>query len=301
MTNSQHFILGLGAAKSGTTTLASLLKEHPQIKISKIGKEVHFFDEKFDQGKDWYLGLFEHHNSNKFFNLDFTPSYLFDPKCRDRIFDTLGRNLKFVVILRNPFERAYSHYCHAVNHWWKPEYRPRGYPEEKLSFYDALLTEDKRLKSGKYHIRHQSYYNKGLYDRQLEYYFDKFPKSYFFVIIFEEFIKNHQSILGSLYDWLGISADFAKNQELLKLNSQTQGKIPGEAINFLQDKFDHSINNLEKILGKDLAFWRIDKNNDRLSLDLEEWQFRLQEIKTEREKIDIRWQEIRKQREKYQP
>ena len=299
MTNNQHFILGLGAAKSGTTTLASLLKQHPQIDVSKIGKEVHFFDEKFDQGKHWYLGLFENNVNNKSLNLDFTPSYLFDPKCRDRIFDILGLNLKFVVILRNPFERAYSHYCHAVNHWWKPEYRPRGYPEETLSFYEALLAEDERLKSGKYHIRHQSYYNKGLYDRQLEYYFDKFPKSSFFVIIFEEFIQNHQSILVSLYDWLGISADFAKSQELLKLNSQTQGKIPREAIDFLHYKFESSIKNLERILGKDLSFWLADNNNDFLSLDSEEWQLRLQEMKAKRENIELRLKEIRSQREQF--
>jgi hypothetical protein len=81
VTNNQNFILGLGAAKSGTTTLASLLKQHPKIGISKIGKEVHFFDEKFEQGKDWYLGLFENNVNNKSLNLDFTPSYLFYPKC----------------------------------------------------------------------------------------------------------------------------------------------------------------------------------------------------------------------------
>jgi hypothetical protein len=106
-----------------------------------------------------------------------------------------------------------------------------------------------------------------LYDRQLEYYFDKFPKSYFFVIIFEEFIENHQSILASLYNWLGISADFAKSQELVKLNSETQGEIPREAIDFLHDRFDNSIKNLERILGKDLSFWLADNNNNCSSLD----------------------------------
>lgn len=296
MSNDHNFILGLGAAKSGTTTLASLLKEHSEIEISKIGKEVHFFDEKFDLGKDWYLGLFENYLP---FKLDFTPSYLFDPQCRDRILNTLGQNVRFVVILRNPFERAYSHYCHAVNHWYKPEYRLRGYPEETLSFYEALLAEDERLKSRKYHIRHQSYYSKGLYDRQLEYYFEKFPKSSFFIIIFEEFIENHQSILASLYDWLGISADFAKSQELVKLNSQTQGKIPREAMDCLHGKFDSSVKNLECILGKDLSFWLTDNNNYCSPLNLEEWQLRLQEMKAKREKIDLRLKEIKSAREQF--
>ena len=58
------------------------------------------------------------------------------------------------------------------------------------------------------------------------------------MIIFEEFLQNYQSILTSFYDWLGISVDFAKSQKLVKFNSQNQGKIPREAIDFLHGKFE---------------------------------------------------------------
>lgn len=284
MADNKYFLLGLGAAKSGTTTLASLLQQHPQIQVSKIGKEVHFFDEKFERGQDWYLELFE---NNSYINLDFTPSYLFDTKCRDKTFELFQKvnDVKFIVILRNPFDRAYSHYCHAVNHWWKSKYRHLGYPEETLSFYEALLAEDQRLKSGQYHIRHQSYYNKGLYDRQLEYYFEKFSKSRFFIIIFEEFLKNYKSVLASLYHWLGIDANFAHQQELVKINSQTKGKIPREAIEFLWEKFEPSIKNLEILLEKDLSFWRIPYQG----------QASLQKIKSDINKTDIKVKRIQQQ------
>lgn len=251
---SSNFVLGIGAAKCGTTTLSSLLAQHPEINLSKIGKEVHFFDEKYSQGKSWYMNLFD---SNSHINLDFTPSYLFDPSCRDRIFDVLGENVKFIVILRNPIERAYAHYCHAVNQWGKSKYRALNYPQETLPFYEALLAEDDRLRSGQYHIRHQSYYNKGLYDKQLCYFFSKFPKESFFIIIFEEFIQNHKAILSSIYRWLNIDTEFSENQELVKLNSQSQGSIPKDAFNFLSSTYSESIKNLEAILNKDLSIWKI--------------------------------------------
>ena len=125
--------LGIGAAKSGTTTLASLISEHPEISFPRSGqKELHFFDEE-PVNPETLQKYFDSFDTNRAIG-EFTPSYMFDTKCRDLIYDTLGEDIKFVVILRNPVDRAYSHYCNAVKLWGSPEYRKRGYPGESLSF-----------------------------------------------------------------------------------------------------------------------------------------------------------------------
>jgi len=105
--------LGIGAAKAGTTTLARQLSGHPEISFSRKGKELHFFDEQpiTPESVAHYFSLFP---SNIAVG-EFTPSYLFDPKCRDQIRDVLGTETRFIAILRNPVDRAYSHYlsCRA--------------------------------------------------------------------------------------------------------------------------------------------------------------------------------------------
>ncbi len=251
----RSYVLGIGAAKSGTTTLATLMSQHPKIQKSIKGKEVHFFDEKFDKGSNFY-----HDQWNLDFDggicLDFTPSYLFDPACRDRVLNVLGSDVKFVAILRNPIDRAYSHYCHAVKHWHKPEFRPRGYPIEDLSFMDALLVEDTRLASGEFHIRHQSYFSKGLYSRQIKWYYKAFPIKNFRFIIFEKFISDHVSHLKALYEWLGVDSGFAENQKIIKKNSQTFGEIPLEAKDYLHEKYLPAICELEQLIDVELTTWK---------------------------------------------
>ena len=96
----------LGAAKSGTTTLYDILRQHPEIYISTF-KEPHFFDipENYKNGIDWYeKNYFK--NADKRVIPEFTPSYFFDKESPKRIFNDLGDKVKFVVLLRHPVDRA---------------------------------------------------------------------------------------------------------------------------------------------------------------------------------------------------
>ena len=76
--------LGIGVAKAGTTSLSSIIVQHPEVNLSTIGgKEIHFFDEKFmSHSKEWYFSLFEENIAVG----ELTPSYIFVPECRDRPF-----------------------------------------------------------------------------------------------------------------------------------------------------------------------------------------------------------------------
>ena len=87
----------LGAAKSGTTTLYDILRQHPDIYIPAF-KEPHFFDipENYKNGIEWYKRNY-FRNANKKIIADFTPSYFFEKEAPKRIFKNLGRDMKFLV------------------------------------------------------------------------------------------------------------------------------------------------------------------------------------------------------------
>ena len=124
----------IGAVKSATTSLFQILKQHPLISVSSF-KEPHFFDnsDNYKKGKEWYL-------KNYFSNIDssqvigeFTPTYLSSNLSPKRISETFGTNIKLIVILRNPIDRAYSHYLHTKRD-----------EHEDLGFIDAVKNENYR-------------------------------------------------------------------------------------------------------------------------------------------------------------
>jgi hypothetical protein len=99
----------IGTQKAGTTTLHDILKTHSQIYLPE-NKEAHFFDrnDRFNKGINWYLNYFFSSVKNEKAIGSFTPEYIFFPKVAKRIYESLGTNIKFIVILRNPVERAIS-------------------------------------------------------------------------------------------------------------------------------------------------------------------------------------------------
>ena len=189
----------LGAAKSGTTTLCDILRQHPEIYIPSF-KEPHFFDipENYKNGIDWYKKNY-YRNALAKVIADFTPSYFFDKEAPKRIFESLGGKVKFVVILRNPVDRAYSHYLHS---------KRDGH--EDLEFKEAIQHESSRLKqyeeSGDYlsYLR-QSYVSQGLYYDMLVRYLEYFSLDNFLFIQFEEeFIKHREETIIKILNFLEI-------------------------------------------------------------------------------------------------
>lgn len=97
--------LGIGAQKSGTTWLYENLKRHQQIFMPEI-KEIHFFDEHFKNGLDWYKALFSAGKKRK--KGEITPAYAILEAEKIKFIKGINKNLKIIYILRNPIERAWS-------------------------------------------------------------------------------------------------------------------------------------------------------------------------------------------------
>lgn len=106
-------LVQIGGFKCGSTTVASILDQHPDICISDI-KEPHFFTYNWRKGVDWYRQTFLNHTGEKILgdaSVSYTqllnlPAYWGDPITRMR--ETLGPDVKLLYVLRHPVDRLIS-------------------------------------------------------------------------------------------------------------------------------------------------------------------------------------------------
>ena len=120
--------------RSGTSSLNSYLRDHPEVAVSRP-KEVHYFDVNFDLGPEWYLAHFEGSEHATAVG-EATPDYLYDLEAPGRIAAVVP-GVRILLLLRDPAERAYSHYWHNV-----------AVGKESLGFEEALAAEPERIAGG---------------------------------------------------------------------------------------------------------------------------------------------------------
>ena len=219
----------LGAAKSGTTTLYEILKQHPEIGVSSF-KEPHFFDNdtNWDRGVDWYKQTYFSKMENKRIKGEFTPTYLSSSSSAKRIKATIGKNIKFIILLRNPVDRAYSHYLHTK----RDEF-------EQLGFLEALADEKIRMEeiNNNYNnpsFSKYSYVYQGLYATHIQAYLEHYEKEQFCVILFDDFINNTNQKVNEIVNFLGGTTNTEINYNIFsnqasKARSKTIKKLLKES------------------------------------------------------------------------
>jgi len=193
----------IGAAKCGTTSLYNYLVKHPHISPA-IKKEVHFFDINFSKGFEWYQTQLN--CASKKDNLligEASACYLFHPLAPRRIAQSFPQ-VKLIILLRNPTQRAFSHYRHMVR---------RGI--EKLNFEQAINSESQRLNGEREKMlanerynssnyRKHSYCTRGIYIDQIKHWMRYFPKEQFLIIKSEDLFAQPENILKQVHTFLGI-------------------------------------------------------------------------------------------------
>lgn len=193
----------LGAGKCGTTSLYFYLKQHPEIYLSPI-KEPTFFCEEFQVVKNpiKYFNLFELAKNEKIIG-EASHAYLSSPASAN-VLKALFPEAKFVVILRNPADRAYSLYHHMRGH---------GY-EAITTFEKALKAEDARFLSPNFnrtcpqYFYNFLYFRSGLYGEQLERYYRLFDEDKIHVLTLNELETDPHGSVRGIFNFLGVNPDF---------------------------------------------------------------------------------------------
>jgi hypothetical protein len=187
----------IGAAKAGTTALYHLLESHPQIFLPRI-KEPHFFsnDLVFKEGLQWYVDTHFRNAAGFPARVDATPHYLYYRKAAERIAEILpSSHHRFIVMLRNPVDRAYSLYWNMVH---------EGHETE--SFQDAVAKEADRSSAATEElgtVRHQ-YLDSGRYAAQLSNWFEIFDRERFLIILDEDLAADPSDVMERVSRFAGI-------------------------------------------------------------------------------------------------
>ncbi len=228
----QNFVC-IGAQKAGTTTLADILSQHSDICIPPIKETKYFlFDEDYAKGKTFYDNYFSNYKGQKAIG-EFDPDYLLYPFTAQRIKDTLGADVKIIVVLRNPADRAFSHYLMT---------KKKGL--EQNDFENALKSEAGRktdIKTRKIY----AYGERGMYGKQIEAFLEVFPVQNFLFLVFEEdFLQNRQATIEKVQQFLGVPIA-ALN---VNLHSNEAGEAKNEALNELVRKPNFAKKILKAIL-----------------------------------------------------
>ena len=288
--------LCIGAPKSGTTSLYDILKQHPDIFLPNF-KEPHFFDndENYGHGLSWYLQSYFTESNERQLLGEFTPTYLSNFKAHQRIASDLNSDLKLIVLLRDPVDRAYSHYLHTKRD-----------ELEHFTFQEALAKESERLiKSDLSDIEKMrfSYLKQSDYFNQFTHLFKYFKKEQVRVFVFEtDFISNRKKMIANLLMFLEVKpltlnvniksnpASVARSKTLkkfmksdsflrriaknivpsLELRQKIRNKIHASnnktkapqkltkelRLSIFNQYFKEDVNRLEALLKKDLKIWK---------------------------------------------
>ncbi len=199
-----HFLI-IGTQKGGTSSLYSALTQHPQV-LKAARKEVHFFDQHYAHGRDWYLRQFPDCSDGQISG-EASPFYMAHPLAAERI-HLHCPDVKLIVLLRNPADRAISHY--------HQEFRRI---HDTLSLQEALDAEAERtaddwaaLRAGKLlnfsTAQRFSYRQRGHYAEQLQPFLARFRREQFFIDSSERFFAEPHNLLPELYRFLGVDDDF---------------------------------------------------------------------------------------------
>jgi Sulfotransferase domain len=202
----------LGAQRAGTTSLHRYLIQHPAVRSLLWTKEVHFFDTNYSKGMAWYASHFPTRASGWLLRRrsgahlvtgEASPYYLFHPLVPGRVAAHLPE-VKLIALLRDPVQRAYSHYQHE---------RSRGF--ETLGFDEAVAREPQRLAGEaerlladpgyvSFNHQHYSYLARGLYADQLAAWRAHFPTDRLLVLGSERFFADPAAALARVLAFLDL-------------------------------------------------------------------------------------------------
>lgn len=210
----QNFIC-IGAQKAGTTTLADILSQHSNICIPPIKETKYFlFDEEYNKGEAHYNSFFSNWKGQIAVG-EFDPDYLLFPFTAQRIHDSLGSEVKIIVVIRNPADRAYSHYLMT---------KKKGL--EDNNFDDALEAEPQRKSTIKIQ-KIFAYIERGLYGKQIKEYLKVFePENFLFILFEEDLLLNRMNTIKKVQQFLGVPVEELKTN----IHSNEAGEAKNETL-----------------------------------------------------------------------
>lgn len=221
--NRPNFLI-IGERRSGSTSLAKWISNHPEIYIHPQMDKAYFVDselvgiqtDKEGQTKtcvwrdkhtvDEYYSFFDKRESETAIG-EKSADYLFWEPCHQRIKDFIPE-VRILITLRNPIDRAWSMYWNEF-----------GKGRETLSFEDAINREEERAKDSDYGKLHFSYITRGFYQESIERLLQTFNRNQIYIVILEEANNDLKSVLKEVYSFLKVDPNKGLDGNGSKVNT----------------------------------------------------------------------------------
>lgn len=263
----------VGAQKCGTSSLHRMLRQHPQVHMSRT-KELHYFDRHFDRGLEWYTQQFTPRRQHKEIG-ETTPAYMYRAPARRRLIQQLP-DARIVMILRNPVDRAYSHFWHDTRRLEQAR-RTRPVPVtfeaalagERPELFASLVADSEPGRAqGASSDRRDSYIGRGEYIDQIEPFLDAYGEDRVLILLLEDLIADRPGCLRDLFRFLRVSADPATTIEEVHVNRYRRPDEAGRARAATYEAMQPATRatlvehyrpfneRLAKLLGRDLSHWQ---------------------------------------------
>ena len=254
----------IGTKRGGTTSLWNYLIGHPLVmpmfpSAQKLKSNAYFFSH-YDRGLDWYRSHFastaqrarvERSQGHAPIAGEASPYYMYDPRVADRVRSVMP-SVKLIIQLRNPVDRAYSHYWERVNAGVEP-----------LSFEDALAAEPSRLSGERARMQAEplyysrahdwySYRDRGVYAPQVAQWLEIFPVEQIHIVRSEDLYGHEQATMDSVVDFLGLPR--RTMETITRHNYRPAARMDPNTRAELADFYAPHNARIEQIVGRDLGW-----------------------------------------------
>ena len=199
----------IGAKRSGSTSLHEYLVQHPSVARSHFAKGSHYFDVNYPRGWAWFRShfptvLYRSYARSRGLELivgDSSPYYAFHPLALPRIKAALP-DVKLIFLLRDPVERAWSHYRYERARGFEEESAPRAFDLEptRLAGEAERMAAEPTYQS--FHHRHHSYLARGVYIDQIQVLHSLFPREQVMLLQAETLFADPEAQMSAVFEFL---------------------------------------------------------------------------------------------------
>lgn len=244
--NRYFFIVG--AQRSGTTYLYSMLDVHPEVCMAKpLKPEPKYFLNKTFNEKEYQDKYFKHAGSETKIFGEKSTSYYENESVAQKISKSLPSS-KIVFILANPIDRAISNYKFSYDN---------GLEKRDIEevFCNRPYKEQQNFSTS---VNPYNYLERGVYYKYLDFYYKYFDKNSIYIIIKENFTGNLDAV-QKLYSFLGVDEHFTP-RDLNRIINSSKQNIDSEKIAKVKEKLKDYYKDYNQIL------------KDKYRLDISSWQ-----------------------------
>jgi hypothetical protein len=257
----------LGAAKCGTTSLHGYFGQHPEICVSDP-KEPLYFESEYERGPSYYFNRYFSHWSGEPVVGEARHRNLYLPYIPERIFRH-NPSARLIVCLRNPVERAISHWWH----WFSRN-------EEPLSLRRSIQQDWERIQLGATHHGSfsqyalslypspqgfvRTYLDSGYYHEQIMRYMSLFPREQLRVVLFEDLVRYPLGVVTGLFEFVGADQGYALQCDYTPLNRSEPGMLDqadSDIMEWLVQHYRPHNELLSQLIGRNLDHWNMPFHN----------------------------------------